>query len=92
MTLPELEALRRAIDETDRRLLSLVAERVRLVLQVGDLKRREGIAVHDPSRERALLDRLSAEPPPPLDAQTITRVFERIVEESRRLEQRHVDR
>ena len=36
---PELEALRKAIDEIDARILELVAARVRVVLSVGDYKR-----------------------------------------------------
>ncbi len=90
MAVPELEALRQQIDALDRQLLDLVAERVRLVLAVGDVKRARGLPVYDPDRERRLLERLTADPPPPLDPDTIRRVFERIIDESRRLEQVHV--
>lgn len=86
----ELEALRRSIDEVDRRLLELFAERARLVLAVGDYKRQRGLAVYDPERERTMLQRLSSNPPAPLDAETVRRIFERLIDESRRLEQHHV--
>lgn len=86
----ELDTLRRAIDEVDRRILELVAERVSIVLQVGDYKRRNGLPVYDPERERSMLERLARCAEPPLDADTVRRIFERLVDESRRIEQRHV--
>lgn len=87
----DLDALRKAIDEVDGRLLELIAERVRLVLQVGEYKRERGIAVYDPERERQLLERLTSRAPAPLQGATVRRVFERLIDESRRLEQLHID-
>jgi chorismate mutase len=92
VTVPELEELRRAIDEVDQQILRLVAERVRLVLEVGDVKRERNMAVYDPDRERKILDRLASQAPPPLDGTTVRRVFERLIDEARRLEQHHVQR
>jgi chorismate mutase len=90
VTVPELEELRRAIDEVDRKLLDLMAERARLVLAVGDIKRARQMAVYDPDRERRVLERLGLLAPAPLDAATVRRVFERLIDEMRRLEQIHV--
>ncbi len=89
---PELEALRAEIDAIDQEILDRVAARVRVVLRVGELKRRLGLPVYDPERERAMLERLAARATPPLDLSTIRRVFERLIDESRRLEQNHFDR
>jgi chorismate mutase len=88
---PELTELRRAIDDVDRKILELVAERVRLVLEVGDVKRGTQMTVYDPERERRVLESLVQRAPAPLDATTVRRVFERLIDECRRLEQRHVD-
>ncbi|HEY8944880.1 MAG TPA: chorismate mutase [Polyangiaceae bacterium] len=87
-----LEALRTAIDDIDRRLLALVAERVQIVLAVGEYKRQHGLPVYDPERERSMLDRLARSAPSPLDGDTVRRIFERLIDESRRLEQHHVQR
>ena len=87
----DLDALRKAIDEVDARLLELIAERVRLVLKVGEYKRERGIPVYDPERERLLLERLTSRAPEPLKGDTVRRVFERLIDESRRLEQLHVE-
>ena len=87
---PDLAELRRAIDAIDGTILELLAERVRLVLAVGDHKRRAGVAVYDPERERRILERLCARAEPPVDAGTVRRVFERVIDESRRIEQHHM--
>jgi len=92
VTVPELDELRRAIDAVDRKILELVAERVRLVLAVGDVKRARGLTVYDPERERRVLEALAELAPQPLDATTVKRIFERLIDESRRLEQHHVSR
>jgi chorismate mutase len=86
----ELEALRCAIDEVDGKILELVAERVRLVLAVGNYKRKHALPVYDPERERNLLERLSRAAPAPLGPDTVRHIFERLVDECRRLEQKHV--
>jgi chorismate mutase len=88
----DLETLRRAIDAVDSRLLELIHERVRLVLEVGNFKAKHGIAIYDPERERRLLERLTALAQPPLEPDTVRRIFERLIDESRRLEQRHSPR
>jgi chorismate mutase len=90
VTAPELDSLRVSIDEVDRKILALMAERVRLVLAVGDVKRERQMPVYDPERERRVLDRLASLAEPPLDGPTVRRVFERLIDEMRRLEQHHV--
>jgi chorismate mutase len=87
---PELEALRRSIDDLDGRILALVAERVKVVLAVGQFKRDHNIAVYDPDRERNVLERLCSQAQAPLDADTVRRIFERLIDESRRIEQHSI--
>jgi chorismate mutase len=84
---PELEALRKSIDDLDGRILQLVAERVKVVLAVGQFKRENNLAVYDPERERKMLERLCSQAPEPLDGDTVRRIFERLIDESRRIEQ-----
>jgi monofunctional chorismate mutase len=87
----DLDELRRGIDSVDQQILKLLHERIRLVMLVGQYKRERNIPVYDPERERQLLDRLSRAAEAPLDAPTIRRIFERLVDESRRIEQHHVE-
>jgi chorismate mutase len=88
----DLVGLRKAIDAVDARLLELMAERIRLVLEVGAYKAKHDIPVYDPERERQLLERLTSLAPAPLEPDTVRRIFERLIDESRRLEQRHGSR
>ena len=83
----DLDALRSAIDAVDSEILSLVARRIGLVLRIADYKRSRDMPVYDPTRERAVIDRLIGVAPENLDAQVIRRIFERIIDESRRIEQ-----
>jgi chorismate mutase-like protein len=87
---PELDALRAEIDSIDRDLLNLLAKRFAVVLRVGEVKRAHGTEVYDPERERRVIERLTSEVPAPLDRETVRRIFERIIDEARRLEQHHV--
>ncbi|MBX6365005.1 MAG: chorismate mutase, partial [Gemmatimonadetes bacterium] len=52
---PELRALRSAIAELDRRLIELLAERVRLAQRIGAAKRAAGLPTLDPAREAAVV-------------------------------------
>lgn len=88
---PELQELRVAIDDVDEKILELIRERVNLVVTVGNIKRHRKMEVYDPARERTLLERLGGLASSPLDAGTVRRIFERVVDECRRIEQRHVD-
>lgn len=86
----DLSLLREAIDRVDHQILELLRERLGYVLQVGEHKRHHGIQVYDPTREREMLDRLASACKPPLKPDTVRRVFERIIDESRSQEQHHV--
>jgi chorismate mutase len=86
-TATDLSELRDAIDAIDSEILRLFTERARLVLRVGEVKKVAGIRVYDPDRERRILERLGKLAEEPVDAETVRRVFERIIDESRRLEQ-----
>ena len=82
-----LEDLRNSIDAVDAEILSLVARRIGLVLQIAEFKRQREMPVYDPERERAVIERLIGIAPSQLDAGLVRRIFERIIDESRRVEQ-----
>jgi chorismate mutase len=82
----EIEAWRSRIDAIDDQLMRLLNSRSACAVEIGRIKRRLGLAVYSPEREAWILDRLTRENPGPLDALAVRRVFERIIDESRRLE------
>jgi chorismate mutase/prephenate dehydrogenase len=56
----DLERVRERMRALDRELVALAAERVRLAREVGEVKRRHGLAVVDYAQERQVLDRAAA--------------------------------
>jgi chorismate mutase len=86
----DLAKLRPEIDSIDDDILALLHRRARLVLEVGEYKRERNMQVYDAERERTLLARLCEAVQPPLDKDAVKRIFERIVDEMRRIEQHHV--
>jgi chorismate mutase len=82
----DIEAWRRRIDTIDEQLLRLLNSRSACAVEVGRLKRRLGLPVYSPDREAAILERVTRESPGPLEPTAVRRVFERIIDESRRLE------
>jgi len=83
---PEVDGLRRRIDLIDEQLMKLLNSRSACAVEIGRVKRHLGMAVYQPEREGWILDRVSVNNPGPLDSGAVKRVFERIIDESRRLE------
>ena len=81
-----LEALRRRIDELDVQLVALLNQRARCALEIGRLKDAAGVPVYQPTREAEVLTNVRSHNAGPLDAAAMTRLFERIIDEARRLE------
>ncbi|MCE9946104.1 bifunctional chorismate mutase/prephenate dehydrogenase [Aeromonas rivipollensis] len=57
----ELNALRDKIDVVDRQLIDLLAARLALVGEVGEVKSRHGLPIYAPDREASMLARRRAE-------------------------------
>lgn len=74
-----LEQLRTLIDDVDARLVALIAERARIVQEVGLSKRASGVSVYAPHREREVIERAVARNPGPLSSRTIEAVFREIM-------------
>ncbi|MGH9804107.1 MAG: chorismate mutase [Candidatus Acidiferrales bacterium] len=78
---------RKRIDELDAKLVELLNERSRSVAEIGKLKRKSGQPVYQPEREREILERVQALNRGPLRDEALKRLFERILDEARALEQ-----
>jgi len=81
-----IEEWRRRIDAIDDQLVRLLNSRSACVVEIGRIKRALGLPLYAPEREVALLERVLRENPGPLDGAAVRRLFERIIDESRRLE------
>jgi chorismate mutase-like protein len=81
-----LASLRSQIDAIDTELVRLLNERAACALAIGKAKEEVGLAIYQPEREREVLDHVAAINAGPLDHAAIRRLFERIIDEARRLE------
>ncbi len=78
---------RRRIDELDEQLVRLLNERSVCAAEVGKLKRRVKQPVYQPEREREILARVQRMNGGPLGNEALKRLFERILDEARAVEQ-----
>jgi chorismate mutase len=82
----ELERLRASIDEIDRVLVKLLNQRARYALAIGRVKKETRVPVYSPEREHEVLGKVEQVNGGPLSVEALRRLFERIMDEARRLE------
>ena len=84
-----IDQLRQTIDELDERLVELLNERASCALRIGEIKQRLGLEIYQPDRESQVLGHVREHGVAikgPLGPDALTRLFERIIDEARRLE------
>ena len=84
-----IDELRQRIDRLDEKLVELLTERANCALQIGRLKHDLGLEVYQPDREAEVLHHVQThgrQMGSPLGGEAIVRVFERIIDEARRIE------
>lgn len=79
---------RKKIDAIDRRLVRLLNDRARCVVEIGKLKRQNGLPIVESHREEEVLRHALEANQGPLDDDAIRRVFEGIVREGRDVQQK----
>ena len=80
------DVLRKRIDDIDAELVALLSERATCALEIGRLKEAEGLPIYQPAREVQVIAHVREANRGPLDDDAIARLFERIIDEARRLE------
>lgn len=81
-----ITGFREEIDSLDSQLLAFFNRRAALALEIGRIKKVLTLPVYDPSREKRIFERMKNDNPGPLDDGAVVRLFERVIDESRRLE------
>ena len=84
--LEALERCRTQIDELDRRILALLNERTLVVEQIGHIKQSAAMPIYEPRREDLVFQNVAAHNTGPLSPDAVKRVFERIIDEMRRVQ------
>ena len=82
----DIDDLRQRIDWIDEQLVRLLNARAECALQLGHLKKERGMDIYQPAREREVLGNVQRLNTGPLDDGAIRRLFERVIDEARRLE------
>jgi chorismate mutase len=88
----DIEDWRDEIDALDERLVDLLNQRSTCCIEIGRIKRDRGIPVYSPDRETQVLDHVANRNGGPLESDAVQRLFERIIDESRRLERVTIER
>lgn len=80
------------IDRLDEQLVKLLNARSQCAIELGRIKRELGLAIYSPDREREVIAHVTGINPGPLDRTAVRRLFERIIDESRRIERVTVEK
>lgn len=84
-----LESLREEIDRLDEVIVRLLDRRARCAYAIGRIKRKRGLPIYEPQREATVIARvkeLNIQLGGPLDEHAIARLYERIMDEARRIQ------
>ncbi len=86
-TRPDLKKLkekRRSIDLLDQKLLKLLNQRLRIVLEIGEIKKQIDKKAYDPGREREVLARLKLKNKGPVRDHDLIKIYKVIIKVCRR--------
>jgi chorismate mutase len=84
-----IEALREEIDGIDEVIVRLLDRRARCAYAIGRIKRAEGRTVYEPAREAEVMvhvQQVNGRLDGPLDGPSVVRLYERIMDEARRIQ------
>ncbi|MFQ5638178.1 MAG: chorismate mutase [bacterium] len=82
----DIEDWRSKIDAIDDQILLLLNTRAGCCIAIGQLKETREMPVYSPIREKRIIERMVTNNSGPFSADGVRRVFERIIDESRKLE------
>lgn len=82
----DIEGWRKKIDEIDSKLVEFLNERSRCAIEIGRIKQELSIEIYDPRREKEVIRNVHKASDGPLTKEAMKRLFERIIDESRRAE------
>ncbi len=81
-----IEYWRDKIDEIDKKLVELLNERATYADEIGKIKEQLKMDAYSPKREKEVLENIMRHNKGPLNNLALRRLFERIIDESRKLE------
>ena len=85
----DIDDWRSNIDQIDLQLVELLNRRSRCAIEIGKIKHELNLGVYDPDREQEVIRLVQEATCGPLSKSAIKRLFERIIDESRRAEREY---
>ncbi len=82
----DIDDWRTRIDALDLEIVELLNERAKCAIAIGKIKMERGMHIHNPDRERIVLERVKEHSNGPLDHGALQRIFRQIIKECRRAE------
>ena len=81
-----LKKLRKEIDDIDSKILQLIEQRMKVVCEVGDLKKDLEISVEDLTREKEIIQRLTSNSSKNLTEKQLIRIFSAVFKSSKQIQ------
>jgi chorismate mutase len=78
------------VDALDRKLAALLNERAAAVVEIGRLKRKLGMGIYEPNRERQVLDNVQSSSTGPLVESDLVKIYERLLDVMRNIQKREI--
>ncbi len=85
---PELDKLRKQINEIDQNILDLIAKRSDVVKAVGELKNKSNSFIYVPEREKQIFEKLKKMNNTDLPSESVVAIFTEIISACRSLEKK----
>ncbi len=80
----KLKKNRKELDLIDQKLLTLLNQRLRIVLEIGKIKKEMGKNIYDPKREKEVLEKLKRKNKGPLKEKDLKKIFTTVMKVCRR--------
>ena len=84
----QLVECRRKIDEVDVKIVDLLNQRTAIVHEIGRIKKQFALPIYEPKREDQVFENVTTHNPGPLTGEALKRIFERIIDEMRTIQQK----
>jgi len=81
-----LDECRVLIDEIDRRIVAILNQRTQVVEEIGRVKRASALPIYEPKREEQVFANVTGANQGPMSADALRRIFERIIDEMRKIQ------
>ncbi|MCU1327941.1 MAG: chorismate mutase [Bryobacterales bacterium] len=88
----ELSRCRARIDDVDLQILELLNQRTLVVQEIGEIKQTASLPVYEPKREDLVYQNVTAHNRGPLPNDAVRRVFERIIDEMRKVQRDRMEK